>query len=131
MTSTARWFKNGWTISSVTNTLSSIAYLVFGVIIIVAAIGDAISSSRAKKKTKQLIHSSPTFSLAMGASCVLLGLTAVMYHGTRSNFWKKLYYNMTNAAAVIPLIFSIFEKAAPPAASDAFLVGIGFVIQVS
>ena len=110
------------------NAWSSLAYSLFGVVILYTGICDYLQPPT---MADNVLQDTPVVSIVYGLSCIYLGVASFLFHASHSETWRKADAGMTTGVMVAPLVLAVWDRARPPAASVPFIAFIAILLQLS
>lgn len=110
------------------NAWTSLAYSLFGFVILFTGIDDALGTS---EKIINIIALNPSLSILYGLSCIYLGAASFLFHASHHEFWRKADAGMTSGVAVMPFVYGVFAHSQLPATNSIVMTILAFIFQLS
>lgn len=109
------------------NAWTSLAYLIFGCVILCTGVNDLYDTS----KPPNHLAAAPGFSILYGVSGIYLGISSFLFHASHAETWRKADAGMTSGVVLSPLIFALWDRLRPPAGNQSWMVGVALLLQLS
>ena len=110
------------------NAWSSLAYALFGVVMMYIGISDYNPSERNEFNR---LAASPEFSILYGISAIFLGVASCLFHASHSELWRKIDAGMTSGVVVPLFMIGIWDRARPIGVSIEHMVVFNLILQLS
>jgi hypothetical protein len=111
------------------NAWSSLAYSVFGVVIILTGWTDYSQEQRIAPVNT--MGTNAGYSLLYGGSMVYLGIASFLFHASHAEVWRKADAGMTSGVMAAPVVFGLWDRARPPSIGSQVMVACAVLIQFS